>query len=205
MAANVYSLGHSNLPIDRFLALLASAEVTAIADVRSSPYSKRAPWFSQRELKLSLKDKKIAYAFLGTELGGRPNQPELFNAGIADYDAMSTTETFRKGIERLIIGSEKHQIAMVCSEKDPLHCHRCLLVGRALLHHHVDTLHILHEGSLESQLAAETRLLKEENLYANDWLMPESERLAQAYRRRNRQVAFSLTEGKPEPSWSTTR
>jgi uncharacterized protein (DUF488 family) len=201
--ASVYSLGHSSLPIDCFLSLLSDASVSAVADVRSSPFSRRSPWFSQRELKGHLKKANIAYAFLGEELGGRPSDPGMFTAGIADYDAMSASDLFHKGIDRLIRGSEKHRIAMVCSEKDPLHCHRCLMVGRALLDHDVQTSHLLHTGQVESQAEAEVRLLKEENLYTNDWLMSDAERLTKAYRRRSQKVAYSTTNRDAEASWST--
>jgi uncharacterized protein (DUF488 family) len=191
MAADIFSLGHSILPFERFVGVLRNAGVSAVADVRSSPFSRRAPWFSHREFKAALRRSRIEYAFLGAELGGRPEAPSLFSAGVADYSAMANTVEFRAGLDRLLGGCEKHRIAMVCSEGDPLNCHRCLLIGRQLALKGVNTRHIHADGSEESQEEAEERLLREENLEADDLLWPRVERLSEAYVRRNRQVAYS--------------
>jgi uncharacterized protein (DUF488 family) len=200
MSTEFFSLGHSSLSFERFLELLRSAGVSAVADVRSSPFSKRAPWFSQREFKAGLSQNAIAYAFLGDELGGRPKAPGLFRAGVADYLAMAETAAFKSGLDRLLQGSEKHRIALVCSERDPLHCHRCLLVGRQLVLRGVETRHIHPNGSEETQKEAEERLLREENLAADDLLWPKVERLSEAYVRRNKQVAYSVDPPKTSES-----
>jgi uncharacterized protein (DUF488 family) len=192
MTSTVYSLGHSNLPIDAFLALLRHAEISAIADVRSSPHSSRSPWFGQKELKQSLRSVGIAYAFLGKELGGRPRDPALYRAGVADYSAMAATLPYLQGLERLLAGAERHRVAMVCSEKDPLECHRCLLVGRSLSELGVDTCHVHHSGSQELQSQAIERLLREERVPMEDMLWPWDDRVNEAFRRRNHRVAYSL-------------
>lgn len=194
MPNEILSLGHSSLAFPRFLGLLKSAQVTAVADVRSSPYSGRFPWFSQREMKGALKEAGVAYAFLGKELGGRPASPELYRGSVADYDAMARTSLFHSGLERLLQGSQTHRIAMVCSERDPLHCHRCLLVGRQLAQRHVQVTHLNFEGGSETQSQVEDRLLREEKLFADDLLKSHAERLAEAYLKRSRQVAYALVQ-----------
>jgi uncharacterized protein (DUF488 family) len=194
MSNEIFSLGHSSLAFPRFLDLLKTAEVTAVADVRSSPFSGRFPWFSQREMKGGLKGVGIAYAFLGKELGGRPTSPELYRGSVADYDAMAKTDVFRLGIQRLLQGSETHRIAMVCSERDPLHCHRCLLVGRRLAHQHIQVTHLNFDGGRETQCQVEDRLLREEKLFAEDLLKSHDDRLAEAYLKRSRQVAYALVQ-----------
>jgi len=198
----VFSLGHSNLPIERFLEILTQSEVTAIADVRSSPYSSRSPWFNQRDLKLRLKEAGIAYAFLGMELGGRPKEPALYRAGVADYSAMAKTSTYLRGLERLLSGAERHCVAMVCSERDPLECHRCLLIGRSLAELSIDTCHIHQDGRRELQSQAVKRLLKEEKIPLEDMLWTWEERVNTAFERRNCRAAFSLnSDRKPEEAW----
>ena len=192
MTDSIFSLGHSDLSFERFVDLLKSAGVTAVADVRSTPFSKRSPWFSQHDFKGGLRRSNLAYSFMGNELGGRPKSPQLFRGGIADYAAMADTDFFRSGLARLLQGCEKHRIAMVCSERDPLHCHRCLLVGRQLLILGVDTRHIHAGGRQESQREAEERLLQEEGLAHYDLLRPQSERINEAYHRRSSHVAYSL-------------
>lgn len=198
MPNEIFSLGHSSLEFQRFLQLLTAAGVTAVADVRSSPYSGRFPWFSQREMKRSLKDGGVAYAFLGNELGGRPTAPELYRGSVADYEAMAKTDIFKSGIERLIEGKAKHRIAMVCSERDPLHCHRCLLVGRHLSKLNVQVTHLNFEGGRETQDEVEDRLLREEKLFADDLLKSPSDRLSEAYYKRSRQVAYALVQKEEE-------
>ena len=98
MNFDIYSIGHSTHSRERFRALLHRADVNAIADIRSSPFSRHTPHFSQRELKQWLKDEGIAYVFLGKELGGRPTSSTLYRNGIADYDAMAKTSEFATGI-----------------------------------------------------------------------------------------------------------
>lgn len=194
MPNEILSLGHSSLEFPRFLELLKNAQVTAVADVRSSPYSGRFPWFSQKEMKGALKEGGLSYAFLGKELGGRPTSPELYRGRVADYDAMARTSLFHTGLERLLNGSQTHRIAMVCSERDPLHCHRCLLVGRQLAQKHVEVTHLNFEGGRETQDQIEDRLLREERLFADDLLKSHAERLAEAYLKRSRQVAYALVQ-----------
>ena len=149
---DIYSIGHSTHSQERFSALLRQAGVNAIADVRSSPFSRHYPHFSQNELKYWLEQSNVFYVFLGKELGGRPSNPALFSNGVADYEAMAATQSFADGLERLIKGAENHCIAMMCSEHDPLDCHRCLLVGRALAAENIPVNHILSNGKLEGTI-----------------------------------------------------
>lgn len=191
MSDIICSLGHSNLSYEKFAQLLAHADVTAVADVRSAPFSKYAPWFNQKELKTSLGESGLSYAFMGDQLGGRPNSPDLFQNGVADYPAMARVSAFKDGLNRLMHGLKRHRIAVVCSERDPLHCHRCLLIGRELTAQGIEMHHIHSDGKRETQREAELRLLQEENLAEDDLLWPLPERLSEAYSRRNKQVAYS--------------
>ena len=191
MPKRVFSIGHSVLGIDRFLSLLFEAGITAVADVRTSPRSSRAPWYNREQLENELAQNGIEYRFLGKELGGRPSSHALYRDGVADYRAMSRTTEFNNGIKRVLTGAREHVIAMLCSERDPLHCHRCLLVARALTAGGVEVIHIGHDGSLETQNEAELRLLREEGMEADTGLSLEY-RLDRAYDVRNRRVAYSI-------------
>src|SRR5262245_33658538 len=121
----ILTIGHSNHPIDRFLELLNRAGATAVADVRSRPVSRFAPQFNREALTQFLAAKHVPYRFLGNALGGRPASPDLFTGGIADYEKMATQPEFRAAIERIIDASSRYRIALMCSEADPLDCHRC--------------------------------------------------------------------------------
>jgi uncharacterized protein (DUF488 family) len=153
----IFTVGHSNHSLQRFLQLLARARITAIADVRSRPHSRWASQFNKQALGAALGENDVAYVFLGKELGGRPEDPALLKDGKPDYDAMSRTESFRAGIDRIIEGAKTHRIAMMCAERDPLDCHRFLLIGRHLASRAIPVAHILASGEVEDQDKTEAR------------------------------------------------
>ncbi len=132
MSRKLYTIGHSNNNIEKFIALLQEHGVTAIADVRSHPYSRYLSHFSQAELKFHLKEAKLDYVFLGKELGARPEEDSCYVDGKAVYEKIAARQSFAEGIERLIKGSEKYNIALLCAEKDPINCHRAVLVCQHL-------------------------------------------------------------------------
>lgn len=193
-SVTVLTIGHSNHSFDGLLALLRQAGVTAIADVRSAPYSRHAPEFNGEALKQALRLNGIAYSFLGKELGGRPRDRDLYGDGVADYEKMAKTEEFQCGLDRVVEGASKYRVALMCSEKDPLDCHRCLLVGRALSQRGVAVRHLLADGEVLDHGQIEDRLLAISGRAADDLFASREERLAAAYRERARKVAFEEPE-----------
>ena len=192
---NLFTIGHSNLSADQFLGLLRPHDVTAIADVRSVPFSRRFPWFSSRTLADRLHGQGIAYVMMGDTLGGRPADPALYRDGIADYEAMSGTPEFRAGLDRVVAEMGHHRLCLMCSEREPLDCHRCLLVGRALARRGFAIGHILGDSSIEPQSATEERLLAGLRPAGGGDLFGDREsRLAEAYRRRARRIAARLSD-----------
>lgn len=187
----VLTIGHSNHSWEAFEALLRGAGVTAIADVRTSPWSKHTPQFSKTALSERLRQAGIAYVWLGDALGGRPGKPSLFRDGVANYERMAQESAFREGLDRVCSGAQSHRIALMCAEKHPLDCHRCLLVGRALAESGVQVGHILADGRIEPQAVTETQLLTAAGLDQDDIFESRAERLARAYRRRGQKVAFA--------------
>lgn len=188
--STVFTIGHSSHPQRRFEELLRHAGITAIADVRSAPFSRMNPQFNQDALKASLKKIGIEYSFLGRELGGRPAGPQFFCDGVADYDRMAERPEFEEGLQRVIKGARRYRVALLCSEHDPLDCHRCLLVGRQLLLKGVNVEHVLADGTILNQGAIEERLLAPIRRAQNDLFLSRDELLSLAYRERSRSVAF---------------
>jgi len=154
--AVVYTIGHSNYPIERFVDLLRGADITAIADVRSVPYSRRWPQFGRERLERALAEAGIAYVHLG-ELGGRPSDPALRIDGKPDYERMAAAPPFRAGIERVIDGAQRYRIALMCAEREPLECHRFLLVSPHLAERGVAVRHILADGMIEPHEVTQAR------------------------------------------------
>ena len=190
-ALEVLTIGHSTLPYERFLTLLRQASVTAIADVRTAPFSRHFPHFNRDSLRNELRLNDVAYVFLGDELGGRPKGERFFCNGVADYEKMAETDTFARGLDRVIDGAKKYRIAMMCSEHDPLDCHRCLLVGRALQERGLTVRHILGGGEIVDQRQVEDKLMEISGKSDIDFFEPPAKRLAAAYRDRAMKVAFS--------------
>jgi uncharacterized protein (DUF488 family) len=186
----VFTIGHSTRSYEHFLSLLRSSGITAVADVRTTPFSRHFPHFNEATLRSELKLDGISYVFLGRELGGRPSGRSFYCDGVADYEKMARTEPFANGINRVIEGAKKFRVALMCSEHDPLDCHRCLLVGRALSGEGVRLVHILGDRDSVSQEAIEEKLLNLAGRSADDLLMTASERLAAAYRDRSLKVAY---------------
>ena len=192
-SARVLTIGHSTLALGSFLNLLRKAGVTAVADVRSSPFSRRSPHFNRDDFRASLKESGIKYVFLGKELGGRPRAQNLYCNGVADYEKMALEPTFLKGIDRIVDGSKEHTIGLMCSEHDPLDCHRCLLVGRALADRKISIGHILSNGNIATQYDIEERLLALVGVQKKDMkdmFASREELLSVAYQSRAKAVAY---------------
>ena len=198
-AFDLFTIGHSNIPAERFIALLRGAGVDAIADVRSIPASRFCPWFSAKNLAPLLAGATMDYVFFGDALGGRPRDPSLYCDGVADYEAMSQRSGFRADLDRLLTMAGRRRLCLMCSERDPLDCHRCLLVARALAARGVSVGHILHNGEIESHIATERRLVKTAGGSGDLFVTGQNERLAAAYRRRARAVAYRLKGANKTP------
>jgi len=190
LSFDIFSIGHSNIDAKRFIAMLRNAGVNAIADVRTIPASRRFPWFSKKNLEARLATEGMAYAAMGDTLGGRPADDSLYCDGVADYEAMAATPKFQSGLDRLIAAAAAARICMMCAEREPLDCHRCLLVGRSLAARGLGIGHILHDGTIEPHTVTEQRLPALTGESCDLFASGQGETLAAAYRRRARAVAF---------------
>jgi uncharacterized protein (DUF488 family) len=186
----ILTVGHSAHSREYFTTLLRNAGVTAVADVRTVPYSRRYPHFGRERLSTALLESGIHYVFLGKKLGGRPDDPTMFRDGAADYEKMAGTDEFAEGLDCVIEQAGQHRLALMCSEHDPLDCHRCLLVARALAERSVAVDHLLRDGSTMPHAEVENRLLGFLRQGAEDLFAPRATQLAAAYRERARRVAF---------------
>jgi uncharacterized protein (DUF488 family) len=157
----VFTIGHSNQSLDNFLELLLAYRISAIADVRSSPYSKYSPQFNKDVLESVLRNANIDYLFLGSELGARRSEESCYIDGQAKYERIALLPSFRHGIERVLEGVERYIVALMCSESDPITCHRTILVCRELkkIRPDLQITHILGDGTEERQDASEKRLV----------------------------------------------
>jgi uncharacterized protein (DUF488 family) len=148
----IWTVGHSNHTLEYFAQLVLGERIEFLVDVRSFPYSRFAPHFNRDEIEAAMAGRRVGYLFLGDELGGRPTRDEHYDAdGHALYGPMSEEKAFAEAIERLIVGAQRHRIALLCSEGDPQHCHRRLLVGKVLADRGVELRHILTDGTIRTE------------------------------------------------------
>ena len=188
----IYTIGHSTHAVTRFIELLALHSVQVVADVRSQPYSRFNPQFRREALRTSLKAHGIEYLFLGRELGGRSEDPACYVDGKVSYERLARTELFQSGLARVAAeAAPGRRMALMCAEKDPLTCHRAILVCGALADRGFTAHHIREDGRLESGTEADTRLLTEIGLADGDLFRNREARVAEAYRRRGEQIAYA--------------
>jgi len=191
MSSTIYSIGHSNQPVDRLIDLLAQHAITAVADVRSQPYSRFAPQYSRDALRSSLENAGIAYVFLGKELGARNTDPACYRDGQLQYDLLAQQPAFAQGIQRVVQGMSSHRIALMCAEKDPINCHRGLLISRKLFEMGIPIEHIHGDGSLETHSELESRMLASCHLPVGDMFKDREYFVAEAYRLQSGQRSIS--------------
>ncbi|MFO7762062.1 MAG: DUF488 family protein [Thermodesulfobacteriota bacterium] len=191
MNSTIYTIGHSTHSAEKVVDLLRQHGVTAVADVRSRPYSRMNPQFNREAFSALLKAAGIAYVFLGRELGARSEDRECYAGGKVQYDLLAQSKLFQVGLERVIQGMTSHRVALMCAEKDPLTCHRTILVCRHLVAREVNVEHILEDGRLESHDNALSRLLGELGLPERDLFRSRDEIVEKAYSKRGQQIAYS--------------
>ncbi len=211
VSKELFTIGHSNLSIEAFISLLQQHEITAIVDVRSHPYSRYLPHFNKSEVQVALQNAGIEYRFLGRELGARPNDPSCYVDGKAPYENIAATQLFEQGIKRLLKGADNYRIALMCAERDPITCHRSILVCQHLREFELNINHILTDGNLEPHEAFEERLLnlhglnksesepKQLSLFDEPQLQESldnqktrEECLKEAYKRQGDKIAYKL-------------
>ena len=188
----IYTIGHSNHEPEYFVELLERHSVSAVVDVRSRPYSRMNPQFNRENLKRLLAPREIAYVFLGRELGARSEDPACYSEGKVQYDRLARTELFREGLDRLSEGMETHRLALMCAEKEPLECHRTILVARQLALRGVTVQHILEDGSLEAHQDALARLREKLKLPECDLFRTPEDIIEEAYRLQGERIAYEL-------------
>ena len=158
---SLFTIGHSSLELEEFLKILVTHEIRIVCDVRSRPGSFRFPQFNREPLEACLASAGIQYEFLGEALGGRPSDPRTYHAdGIVNYEERRKAPDFRAGLDRLLDLCRASNIALMCAEEDPLHCHRFMLICPAVVQRGIVPLHLRRGAAVETQRDAEDRLLQ---------------------------------------------
>jgi len=186
----LYTVGHSTHTIEQFVRLLKMHGITAICDVRSQPYSKFNPQFNKENLRDELKNARIAFVFLGKELGPRSDNPACYLNGKVQYQRLAETELFRQGLIRIKEGMKSYRIALMCAEKDPLMCHRMILVSR-YLRSDAEILHILEDGTVENNRDSEKRLMQLFGIVQELFDSSIEDAIQRAYDKQSEKIAYT--------------
>ncbi len=180
----IFTIGHSNTPLDVLLANLRAYSIEALVDVRSQPLSRFAPRFNRHALEQTMPTVNVQYLFMGDRLGGRPSDASLYDAeGHVRYDLWSVHARFRSGIGEVLALARHSRVALMCSEEEPRGCHRHLLVARVLQERAFaadSILHIRKDRSCES----EASLPRQGGLIQPPWRSPVALRHKMPRRRR---------------------
>lgn len=194
----IYTIGYASHTWESFCAVLSKYGITAVADVRSAPYSKFKPEFSYKSLSAALGRIDVAYVFLGNLCGARPDDRQYYVHGVVSFEKLAQSPEFQEGLARLSEGAKEFRIAILCAEKDPITCHRTILIARHLHHDLGLTVrHILEDTTYEDHTQTETRLLELFHLATPE--LPglgrsHAERLTEAYDRQTQRI----TQHKPQ-------
>jgi uncharacterized protein (DUF488 family) len=146
MPAKIFTIGHSNLSFMRFVTLIQDSNINHIIDIRSIPYSRRAPWSNKSRLPDLLRPYKIRYTYLGHKLGGKKQSIQ----NISRQQDVTPEEIYQTAVQTLIQLCTKDNLVLLCSESAPEHCHRQRIVAQTLLDSEIEVVHILKTGSLKN-------------------------------------------------------
>lgn len=186
----MFTVGHSTHDLPDLVRILSQHDVTAVADVRSVPASRFAPQFNRNSMEFGLREAGIKYVFMGNELGARTADASCYVDGRVQYARLARTSEFASGIGRLMNGAQTERIAVMCSEGEPLDCHRTVLIARVLTERGLSIDHIHSDGQLESHSSAMERLMDKFGLAEPDLFRTSSERLEEALSRQEHRIAY---------------
>lgn len=199
----LFTIGHSQYTPEYFANLLEKHGVNYILDVRSTPYSRYAEQFNRENIYTFLEKNGIRYSFMGKYFGARPTELSLYNSeGYLDFEKVAQSERFNIGIENVILGLGRgNRIALMCTEKDPIDCHRAIMVARAFDLRGIEVNHILPNGDIQSQRELDNRLLdmyfgdrEQLSIFNYKNIVSEEEYITQAYRKRNEEIGYRISQ-----------
>lgn len=199
----LFTIGHSKHDMEYFITLLKKFDINFLIDVRSTPYSKYAEQFNKDNLYKELQTHYIRYAFMGKYFGARMEDPLLYHdKGYLDFEKVRQSKNFNIGMKNVITGLNKgNRIALMCTEKDPIDCHRAIMIARGFDIEGIDVKHILSDGNIQTQKELDDRLLNyyfpnryQITLFSNENDFTESQYIREAYCKRNEEIGYRMNK-----------
>jgi len=193
----IYTIGHSNHTIEKFVGLLQQYNIDVVVDIRSAPYSRYSPQFNKETLSVVLQNNQIKYLFLGNELGARPQDKNCYVNHKVSFEKIKQTEAFQEGIQGVLKGACEYTIVLLCSEKDPMACHRVILVARVLIEKGAVLKHILEDGTILDHPQLESQLVKKLHLEPT-FFVEEKDLIQDAYEIQEEKIACLMQQEEME-------
>ncbi len=193
MPGELYTIGHSTHETGHLVGLLKRYGVDAVCDVRSRPYSRYNPQYNRGKIAGEIKSYGIAYIFLGKELGARSGNAGCYVDGKIQFEKLTADPLFQQGLARVKQGLKKYSIALMCAEKDPIICHRTILVARQL-RREFTIKHILADGRVEDNVETEKRLMRWLKI-ETDLIRDEGQCIEEAYDLQGNKIAYVKEDG----------
>ena len=194
MTSTIFTIGYAGFSVHEFVDALSFHRVSVVIDVRSVPFSRYAPKYDAPVISKRLESRNICYKHFPREFGSRQQDRNFYHHnGYMDFEKFAESSQFRNGVDKILEGMNHDYIfALMCAEKDPINCHRAILVARAFHKLKKTVIHIMPYGESIPHKELEIRLLAKycpemtrEVLFASDWL-------SEAYRRCNEKIGWRL-------------
>ena len=198
----IYTLGHSNYPFDKFIEILKKYNINCVVDIRAIPYSKYNTQYNKEFFQINLKKLGYTYIYMADEFGAKRKTRESYNEeGYANFEKVILEDDFKKGIKRLKIGCNKgYKIVLLGAMQEPIRCPRAILIGKELVKEGFNVKHIMHEGNLKTQNELEELLLEKyfdqrnqltiDTLLGND--MSREDMIKESYRLANKEIGYRI-------------
>lgn len=198
----IYTLGHSNYPFDKFIEILKKYNINCVVDIRAIPYSKYNTQYNKEFFQSNLKKLGYTYIYMADEFGAKRKTRISYNdEGYADFDKVILEDDFKRGIERIKMGcSKNYKIVILGAMQEPIRCPRAILLGKELIKEGFDVKHIMHEGNLKTQEELEEQLLEKyfedrnqltiDALLGND--MSREDMIKESYKLANKEIGYRI-------------
>ena len=198
----IYTLGHSNYPFDKFIEILKKYNINCVVDIRAIPYSKYNTQYNKEFFQSNLKKLGYTYIYMADEFGAKRKTRISYNdEGYADFDKVILEDDFKRGIERIKMGcSKNYKIGILGAMQEPIRCPRAILLGKELIKEGFDVKHIMHEGNLKTQEELEEQLLEKyfegRNQLTMDSLlgnaMSREDMINESYKLANKEIGYRI-------------
>ena len=149
--ATIYMVGHSNHSLDLFQSMLQRENITVLYDIRMIPFSRYVPQYNQTTFPDTLKSWNIEYRYF-SDIGPRvEGDTPLYSKDGFNYELALNRERIITGLKKLSSEiQESDTVAIMATKKEPLECHRFLILSRVLQEMGHTIRHILPDETLDT-------------------------------------------------------